>query len=450
MPQKLDTGASLSLLDTVDGRANRQIYDMFHYGSVEERDWESAGVPVNTNPGNQSQNEGSWDLSQVTTIPYTWSESVRISPAKEDPFDLYTRQLLNVNLDAQETRTTNPSRKYWTLEDLKCLLEQRRALWDSQAYAPVVSANQSPLTKSQKRKRSPSADLGITTQASKVRRMHDNKTNVIQNGAIGAPPSSHHGSASHSAVRFRDSGDINGEPTQTWQPTSASSQLRGQADILDAGLPESDFTLYPDPETSSSISSSLRFRDVGSTMHYGKVDETCELDEAGTSAPVSVMDWEYDKSLTHHANEIVPLPEQSYTLIAQTLSAAYNVIMYPELDPLYNGQGCRLMDITRGEDHGVGNNASNFQESNDLSSCWPFEEGGAFSHDIAREEQRQQSSDEVHQILVGQFPEARRSAGEAPKGKIDAESRPTSAVISGLQEDILGGLKGFWRQQKLY
>ncbi|KAF7590751.1 hypothetical protein BBP40_002489 [Aspergillus hancockii] len=378
LSRKPNTRALSSLPDTVHWRCHRQACDMFENESVQECDGKSAQVSVRKNSGPQGHSEGSRDLSQATTIPYTWSEIVR-SPRLEDPFETHTKQLLNVNLNAQETSeealTPQPNKRYWTLEELRCLLEQRRVLWDSQANVPEVSANQIPHTRSRKRKRSPSTEMGIYAQAPEVVEIHYDKNNTEQYTAIGAPTPSHHDLASQSAAQLRQGGDINGESIQTWhgQPAFASSQICEQADISDVCLPTSDFTLYPG--TLGFTSPSLP-QDVGPMMRYGK---GC-----------------YDKSLTHHTNETVPLLGESNDLDAQTLSAAYDVIMQPELDPLYDDQGYQLTDTTRTESRRVGNNESVIHESNyyyasglsnDLSSCRRIEEDGIFSHDSARQKE---------------------------------------------------------------
>ncbi|KAB8229191.1 uncharacterized protein BDW43DRAFT_288932 [Aspergillus alliaceus] len=81
--------------------------------------------PADTNASNQHQDEGSRGPSQIT-LPYTLSETVRSSSASEHPCELYTRKLLDVNLGAQDnyegSTTTNLTKKYWSLEELKLFM----------------------------------------------------------------------------------------------------------------------------------------------------------------------------------------------------------------------------------------------------------------------------------------------------------------------------------------
>ncbi|KAE8357233.1 hypothetical protein BDV27DRAFT_170928 [Aspergillus caelatus] len=457
---------SLTLLNTADERAGRQASDVFpHETSVYGHGQRNNMLQVYTYASSQHQNEGNEGISRTATA-YTWSESVRGYSTMDDPCEWCTRQLLSIDWDVQDNNeaiaTVKSTRKYWSLEELKCLLDQRKLLWDSDAYSPVVWTNESTHWRRRKRKRSQSIGEGEPAQTPKRVNKHNSENKAECYGVISIPATNHHDPASEPPALLRSSGDTDGVSMHMLhgQPAPASPQAFDQADIIEP--PTSDFTLYG---TSSFISSSLHIQNPRSVMQsHG----SCGLKEAKTST-TSAMIWDYDKSPAQFANRAAPLPGGDCALIAQTLSAAYDVIMQPEEDPLYKLPKHRMVDTPmRDASSGVGGNGNIFQVPDDyhglpydLASYWLpgiASETGIFSHGSydSTEQKRYLGLPQPNyavqpQYFTGQFPEARFSAGETPEVVMtEAESRPTTAMVSGLQEALLGGLKGFWRQQKLY
>ncbi|KAE8134193.1 hypothetical protein BDV38DRAFT_295473 [Aspergillus pseudotamarii] len=463
-PNKNPRGC-LTLLNAADERGGRQASDVFpHETSVYGHGLRNTMLQVYTYASSQHQNEGSECISRTATA-YTWSESVREYSAMDDPCEWCTRQLLSIDWDAQdnnEATTIESTRKYWSLEELKCLLDQRKLLWDSYASSPVVWTNESSHWRSRKRKRSQSIGEGEPSQTPKRVNKHNSENKAERYGAIGIPATNHHDPASEPPA-LRSSRDTEGVSMHMLhgQPAPASPQAFDQADIIEP--PTSDFTLYPG--TASFISSSLQNQKPRSVMQF---HDSCRLKEAKTSS-ASVMIWDYDKSPAQFANIAVPLPGGDCALIEQTLSAAYDVIMQSEEDPLYKHPKHRMVDTPlRDASSGVGSSGNIFQVPDDyhglpanLASYWlpgVASETGIFSHGSydSTEQKRSLGLPQPNyavqpQYFTGQFPEARYSAGETPEVVMTkAESRPTTAMVSGLQEALLGGLKGFWRQQKLY
>ena len=423
-------------------------------------------LQVYTNASSQLQSEGSEGISRTATA-YTWSESVREYSAMDDPCEWRTRQLLSIDWDVQDNNeaiaTVESPRKYWTLEELKCLLDQRKLLWYSDAYSPVVWTNESSHWRGRKRKRSQSIGEGGPAQTPKRVNKHNNENKAGRYGATSIPATNRHDPVSELPALLRSSGDTDAVSMHMLhgQPAPASPQAFDQADIIEP--PTSDFTLYPG--TSSFISSSLHMQKPRSVMQS---HDSCVLKEAKTPT-ASAMIWDYDESPAQFANRVVPLPGGDSALIAQTLSAAYDVIMQPEEDPLYTFPNHRMVDTPVSDaSSGVGSNGNIFYVPDDfhglpddLVSYWLpgfASEAGVFSHGSYDSTVKKhylglpQTNYAVQpQYFTGQFPETRYSAGENHEVVMaEAESRTTTAMVSGLQEALRGGLKGFWRQQKLY
>ncbi|GAB1198965.1 hypothetical protein APSETT444_008295 [Aspergillus pseudonomiae] len=358
---------------------------------------------------------------------YTWPESVRENSALDGAYEKCTEQFLSVDLDVQDNNeaiaTVKSTRNSWSLEEVKCLPDQRKQLWDSDAHSPAVPTNASFHWRSQERKRPQSVGEGEPAQTPTMVKEYNSKDNTDSYGANSIPATNHPDPASEPPALLRSSGDTDGVSMHMShrQPASASPQAIDQADIIEP--PTSDFTLYPD----------------------------------------------YDKPPAQFANRAAPLPGGDCALIEQTLSAAYDVIMHPEQDALHKFPRHRTVDKPiRDASSGVGGNGSIFQVPedfhglpDDLAPYWCpgiASETGIFSHgsyDSAQPKRCPGVSQPNHavylQCFTGQFLDARYSAGETQNERMaGAESRPTAAMVSGLQEDLLGGLKGFWRQQKLY
>ncbi|KAB8220492.1 hypothetical protein BDV33DRAFT_203346 [Aspergillus novoparasiticus] len=455
------------LLNTVDQRARRQASDVFPYEiSVFEHGQRNTMPQTYPNASSQHRHEGSDGISRAATA-YIWPEGAREYSALDDPEEWCARQLLSIDLDVQDQNeaiaTVKSTRKYWSLEELKYLLDQRKLLWDSDTYSPVVSTNESAHWRSLKRKRPQSTGEGEPAQSPKTTKKHNSENNAEHYGVFGIPVPNHHDPASEPSAFLRSSGDTDGVSMHLLhgQPAPASPQAFEQADIVEP--PTSDFTLYA--STSSFISSSLHNQKPKSVMQS---HDSCGLKEVKTST-ASEMIWDYDESPAQFANRAMPLPRENCALIAQTLSAAYDVIMHSEQDPLYQIPKHLMLDTSmRDASSGVGGNANIFPVADDyhglpegLACYWlpgVASDTGTFSHgssDFAEQKRSLGLSQPNYagqpQYFTGQFPEARYSAGEVPKLIMaGAESIPTAAMVSGLQEDLLGGLKGFWRQQKLY
>ncbi|KAE8350457.1 hypothetical protein BDV28DRAFT_39712 [Aspergillus coremiiformis] len=448
----LNTEHSLSLLDTAGEQARRWVYD---------GEKETISI-AHADASNKHQKEGNSGLSQVTT-QYTWSESVRARSELEDPFEFYTRQLLKVNLDTPKNSEKvmtegNLDKRYWSLEELKCLLEHRKSFWDSEANDSVMSKIQGLPSNSRKRKCSLSIEQKIPAQSGKVRGNNRIRNNADQYNAIGALTRSHHGSAPALTAHPRGSEGINVDPMQMIhrQPEPASSQMYGHADIIEPST--SEYMLYPG--TSSFTGSSLQFQKPKSTVQSCR---TSGLSEPKISTS-SAMGLDYTKSLMHYANETVPLLGGKYALIEQALSAAYDVIMHPEQDPLHRLQENQEIETAMRSD--PSDVRSKLKESifpvaddsygsglpEDLS--WAASDTEIFlhnSHDTAEQKPHLSLTQPNRQHLIGDFPETRRSARGSPGMRVvETVFRPTMTMVSGLQEEIVSGLKGFWRQQKLY
>ncbi|KAE8322253.1 hypothetical protein BDV39DRAFT_196851 [Aspergillus sergii] len=397
--------------------------------------------------------QGSDGISRVATA-YTWPESAREYSALDDPGEWCARQLLSIDLSVQDQNeamaTVRSTRKYWSLEELKYLLDQRKLLWDSDTYSPIASTNESSHWRSLKRKRPQSIGEGEPTQSPKMTKKHNSKNNAEHYGVIGIPVPNHHDSASEPPALLRSSGDTDGVSMHLLhgQPAPASPQAFEQADIIEP--PTSDFTLYPG--TSSFISSSLHNQKPKSVMHSR---DFCGLKEVKSST-ASEMIWEYDESPAQFANRAMPLPREDCALIAQTLSAAYDVIMHSEQDPLYRIPKHLMLDTPmRDASSGVGGNGNIFPVADDyhglldgLAFYWlpgVASDTGTFSHgssDFAEQKRSLGLSQPNYagqpQYFTGQFPEARYSAGATPEVIMaGAESKPTAAMVSGLQEDLL-------------
>ncbi|KAE8308754.1 hypothetical protein BDV41DRAFT_550439 [Aspergillus transmontanensis] len=455
------------LLNTVDQRARRQASDVFPYEiSVYEHGQRSTMPRTYPNASSQHRHEGSDGMSRAATA-YTSPESAREYSPLDDRGEWCARQLLSIDLDVQDQNeaiaTIKSTRKYWSLEELKYLLDQRKLLWDSDTYSPVVSTNESSHWRSLKRKRPLSIGEGEPAQTLKMTKTHNSKNNAEYYGVIGIPVPNHHDPASEPPALLRSSGDTDGVSMHILhgQSAPASPQAFEQADIVEP--PTSDFTLYPGK--SSFISSSLHNQKPKSVMqsHY-----SCGLKEVKSST-TSEMIWDYEESPAQFANRAMPLPREDCALIAQTLSAAYDVIMHSGQDPLYQIPKHLMLDTPmRDASSGVGGNGNIFPVADDyhgLPEGLAFyrllgvaSDTGTFSHgssDFAEQKRSLGLSQPNYagqlQYFTGQFPEARYSAGETPEVIMaGTESKPTAAIVSGLQEDLLGGLKGFWRQQKLY
>ncbi|OGM43882.1 ariadne RING finger [Aspergillus bombycis] len=462
-----NTRACSSLLNTVDEQAHHQESDAFpHETSVYEHDQRSTMLQAHTDGSTQLQKKGSEGITRTATV-YTWPESVHGYSALDVPYQRCTRQLLSINLDVRDNNeaitTVNPTRDYWSLEELKCLSDQRNLPWDSDAHSSTMPTNASSHWRSRKCKRPQSVGEGEPSQTPRMAKEHNSKDNTEVYGGISIPAANHHDPASEPPTLPRSGGETDGVSVHIshGQPAPASPQAFDQADIIEP--PTSDFTLYPG--TSSFISSSLHIQKPTSVMQS---HDSYGLKEAKNST-ASALISDNDKPSAQFANMAVPLPGGDCALIAQTLSAAYDVIMHPEQDPLYKFPRHRMVDTPmRDASSGVGGNGNIFQAPedyhglpDDLASYWLpgiASETGIFSHgsnDSAEQERCLGLSQPNHAVyptcFTGHFPDARYSAGETQNVRMaGAESRPTAAMVSGLQEDLLGGLKGFWREQKLY
>ncbi|KAJ1709065.1 ariadne RING finger [Aspergillus flavus] len=450
-----------------DKEENGSASDVLPYEiSVYEHGQKSTMPQTYPKASKQHRHEGSDGISRAATA-YTWPESAREYSALDDPGEWCARQLLNIDLDVQDENeaivTVESTRKYWSLEELKCLLDQRKLLWDSDTNSPVASTNERSHWGSRKRKRPQSIGEGEPAQTPKMTKKHNSQNNAEHYGVISIPVTNHHGPASELPALLRNSGDTDGVSMHMLhgQPAPASPQAFEQADIIEP--PTSDFTLYPG--TSSFISSSLHNQKPKSVIQS---HDSCGLKEVKAST-ASEMIWHYDESPAQFANRAMPLPRDDCALIAQTLSAAYEVIMHSEQDPLYQIPKHLTLDTPmRDASSGVGGNGNISQVADDyhglpegLAFYWlpgVASDTGTFSHgssDFAEQKRSLCLSQPTYagqlQYFTGQFSEARYSTGETPEVIMaEAEFRPTAAMVSGLQEDLLGGLKGFWRQQKLY
>ncbi|KAB8260263.1 hypothetical protein BDV32DRAFT_49858 [Aspergillus pseudonomiae] len=459
--------ACSSLLNTVDEQAHHQERDALPLEtSVYEHGQRSAMLQAHKDGNAQHQKKGSEVISKTATM-YTWPESVRENSALDGAYEKCTEQFLSVDLDVQDNNeaiaTVKSTRNSWSLEEVKCLPDQRKQLWDPDAHSPAVPTNASFHWRSQERKRPQSVGEGEPAQTPTMVKEYDSKDNTDSYGANSIPATNHPDPASEPPALLRSSGDTDGVSMHMShrQPASASPQAIDQADIIEP--PTSDFTLYPG--TSSFVSSSLHIQKPTSVMQS---HDSHGLQEAKTST-ASVMISDYDKPPAQFANRAAPLPGGDCALIEQTLSAAYDVIMHPEQDALHKFPRHRTVDKPiRDASSGVGGNGSIFQVPedfhglpDDLAPYWCpgiASETGIFSHgsyDSAQPKRCPGVSQPNHavylQCFTGQFLDARYSAGETQNERMaGAESRPTAAMVSGLQEDLLGGLKGFWRQQKLY
>lgn len=120
------------LYHTVNQRACRQASDVLPYEiSVYEHGQKSTMPQTYPKASKQHRHEGSDGISRAATA-YTWPESAREYSALDDPGEWCARQLLNIDLDVQDENeaivTVESTRKYWSLEELKCLLDQRKLL----------------------------------------------------------------------------------------------------------------------------------------------------------------------------------------------------------------------------------------------------------------------------------------------------------------------------------
>ncbi|KAB8246483.1 hypothetical protein BDV35DRAFT_380584 [Aspergillus flavus] len=409
--------------------------------------------PVKVQASKQHRHEGSDGISRAATA-YTWPESAREYSALDDPGEWCARQLLNIDLDVQDENeaivTVESTRKYWSLEELKCLLDQRKLLWDSDTNSPVASTNERSHWGSRKRKRPQSIGEGEPAQTPKMTKKHNSQNNAEHYGVISIPVTNHHGPASELPALLRNSGDTDGVSMHMLhgQPAPASPQAFEQADIIEP--PTSDFTLYSG--TSSFISSSLHNQKPKSVIQS---HDSCGLKEVKAST-ASEMIWHYDESPAQFANRAMPLPRDDCALIAQTLSAAYEVIMHSEQDPLYQIPKHLTLDTPmRDASSGVGGNGNISQVADDyhglpegLAFYWlpgVASDTGTFSHgssDFAEQKRSLCLSQPTYagqlQYFTGQFSEARYSTGETPEVIMaEAEFRPTAAMVSGLQEDLL-------------
>ncbi|KAE8382830.1 hypothetical protein BDV26DRAFT_252723 [Aspergillus bertholletiae] len=447
-----------SLFNTIGEQARGQARDKFPQGtSVYEHGQMSTMLQAYRDASSRDQDKGSEGLSR-TTIPYTWSESIRESSALDDPYKCYTGQLLRVvQRNNEETATIKSTKKYWSLEELRFLLDRRKVFWDTEVYDSVMSTNESCHWRSQ------AVEEQVPAQTPKRVKNHSTEEDAKRYGATRTLVPNHYDSVFEPPAPRKTSGDTDGVSTEMLHGRLApvSTQAFEQADIISP--PASDFTLYPG--TSSLISSSLYIKKPSPVTQSL---DSCGLREAKPST-VSAMIWDYDKSPAQCANRAAPLPVEDCALFAQTLSVTCDVIMDPEQDPLYRLPRPQLVDTPMREtSSGAGGSRSIFQVPDDshglrddLASYWlpgTAPETGFFSHgsyDFAEQERYlgiPQPNYAVRSLYFpGQFSKARYSAEETPEVlMLEAESRPTPTMPSGLLDDLLGGLKGFWRQQKLY
>ncbi|PTU17524.1 hypothetical protein P175DRAFT_0560751 [Aspergillus ochraceoroseus IBT 24754] len=124
-----------------------------------------------------------------------------LNPSSECALQMYTMQLLNFDLSAPyDDNIVDPSKKYWTLTELKYLLEQRIPSWNFRGNTSLIPASSSSKHTPRKRKRDASEDeTAIGESPRKARKLDTsqksessliNNTTILDPQSISAFPSS--------------------------------------------------------------------------------------------------------------------------------------------------------------------------------------------------------------------------------------------------------------------
>ncbi|KAE8154039.1 hypothetical protein BDV25DRAFT_136407 [Aspergillus avenaceus] len=423
--------------------------------------------PVHTNKSAQYKNQGDGS-SDRTAILYSWSETVRLSLPPQDPFEAYTERLLNANLDTYDTNDkdmiSNQPKKYWNLEELAYLLEQRTALWDSNTDVPTGSTNQNTNNtniKSLKRKRASLIEQEVPVQTTSAARINGNcyyyysNNNIEQH--ISSETPNNQVSEVEAAAPSKGGINIKNRSTQALleDNTMERTQTQEQDDIMDVLM--EDFTLYSGESSFNPFS--LPSEDMGRIPYFG------QSDEPSMSKRLEASMWPYRQNQNRDMTDAAEPLLSDRTLIKQALSAAYDVIMNPEKDPLYNGHTYdeKMDSAMKSGPTSVCSDEDAYQVSETFQDP---STGGHFGKPLlgqalpsypyraTGEKQLLDPMDWNYTAFrsppVEHFPETICSASEMQGLKIEAESRPCFKTKLEFQASLHSELGKFWRPQKLY
>lgn len=366
-----------------------------------------------------TENEG--EVPSNCTVVNDLNGKAQIEAMPEESFEMYTKRLLHFDLRSWETSEimskVDSTRKYWNLEDLKALLEQRIESWH---------LNQ----EQQKRERSSFTESMVTTlhQGSKVEpQSRDDQTQVFQDFE-----------PRHESVALNIPGILH----ETNEDVSENFELEDACWSPSYNEEHHDSMLLGQKVTESINLANLN-NDALSKIYTG---DSCE-DYA------TEMDWAYDEPLALDGNEKDLGMYQCETLAFHALDAAYDMIIDSDKGSMYEAFDdgkMKLSDDSLMDDNETTNLIQQGYQTWGISEA----ENSLLPSSIKYKETARPSGGDEEQVqgetpYTCNRPEMRYCGKQFPAWQQERTGQQATNAL-GPEEEFLRGLKGFWRQHKLY
>ncbi|KAI9045561.1 uncharacterized protein KD926_007977 [Aspergillus affinis] len=357
-------------------------------------------------------------------------ENAQIEESTEESLEIYTKGLLYFDLGAWEASEVlykvGSSKKYWTLEDLKLLLKERIQTWHSQEQ--------------HKYQRFPSAESKATIPqqpSETISQSQGDKTEAIES----VKPSIENAEFTPSIIsqgvhNYASENLVQADPCESPKYNQECHSLM----VFDQE-PTVPFTF-----AKPIIHEPTTFYD----------ENECEIN--GTEIMESEMDWAYDWPLVSNGIE----NDQGaghYGDYSHALDPAYHMIVDSDKGSLYEITGNRELKLTDDSPMGDNENIGLIQQgcrswgiSNQACSPFPpsLDKIPQFNLGLQEQFYGELYAQESRQHPCTTNPLETRCCIRQPLARQEERSGQQPAGAFNPEEELLHGLKGFWRRNKLY